>query len=118
MKKIIIAIMVMITVIIGLGLNNEAFGMDIEKYDVGEDVVKISNNFEEVFIEFAHHHELWDDYDLKACSFEWDADRAVFKLKATVYDHYLHAYGSDTLCMTPQDMYYVYYSLVNALSEC
>lgn len=118
MKKMIIAVMVMITVIIGLGLNNKAFGMDISRYDVGEDIVKISDNFEEVFVEFATHHELWDDYDLKACSFEWDADRAVFCLKATVFDRYTRAYGSDTLCMSPQDMYYIYYGLVNALGEC
>ncbi len=118
MKKMIIAVMVMITVVIGLGLNNEAFGMNIEKYDVGEDIVKISDNFEEVFVEFAKHHELWDDYDLKECSFEWDADRAVFCLKVTAYDRYLRARVSDTLCMAPQDMYYIYYGLVNALGEC
>ena len=118
MKKFTITIMVMFTIIVGLGFGNRAFGQDISRYDVGEDIVKISDKFEEVFIAFAQRHESWDDYDLKSCSFEWNADRAVFQLKATVYDHYSRSIMSDTLDMTPQDMYYIYYSLVNALSEC
>lgn len=113
MKKFIITIMVMFTVTIGLGFNNEAFGLE----DI--DIMDVYDNLEEVFkYKINHYYETdikeWSRYGLYKQELTWNPDTLRFKWVLVAYDRMTDSFVTEVNVAEPIVLEYVYYKILNA----
>ena len=113
MKKFIITIMVMFTIIVGMGLGNEAFGLE----DV--DIMDVYDNLEEVFeYKINHYYETdikeWSRYGLYKQTLTWNPDTLRFVWTIVAYDRMTDSFVTEVDVMEPIVMEFVYYQILNA----
>lgn len=113
MKKFITTIIVVLTMVIGLGLGNEAFALE----DV--DIMDVYDNLEEVF-EYKMNHwyetdiEEWSRYGFYKQQLTWNPDTLRFVWTIVAYDRATDSFVTEVNVVEPIVLEYVYYQILNA----